>query len=88
MGRQQARQGVGAIPSQTLAWARQILNFQDPDTVLRFKRSALPDKSKAAAVHELFDTVNSQTHLKIRQRKCGVRWNPRTLGHGAVRKRP
>lgn len=83
MNRRQARQGVGAIPSQTLA------NMELPGPRhWKFKRSALSDKGKAAAVLEPCGTVNSQTHLKMGQRKCGAKWGSGTERNGAVRKKP
>lgn len=59
MGRQEARQGVEAIPSHILAWAWQIWSFQAPDTASRLKRTALAEKGRAVAVHKPFHAVSS-----------------------------
>lgn len=41
-------------------------------------------KSGVTAGHAPSDTVNSQSHLKTRQSKCGAMGSPGILGHGTM----
>lgn len=74
MERRQSGQGVEDTPSPNWTWAWRTLTFQGPDAVQRCKRTALPEKSRPAAVCMLFDSqlLNPSENQK---NEVGSRWS-------------